>query len=82
VREPVVRAGRRYLSLELVAEVYQVQSVVLHACYERGLLGKGVVEGSAVCIATVQLDRVATIHRLHEVHGLDVDRIAAWLDAR
>ncbi|QDU68151.1 hypothetical protein [Engelhardtia mirabilis] len=80
-REPILHEGERYLSLEVVAEIYQVRAVVLREVYERGLLGEGLTHDSTVCIATLALDRVATIVRLHEVHGLDPDAIAAHLGA-
>ena len=71
--------GELYLSLEAVAEVYQVKSVWLREAYEHGLLGHGIDEGPSLCIAAVQLDRVATIVRLHEVLGLDLETIVLSL---
>lgn len=71
--------GRLYLSLEVVAELYQVKSVLLRQVYERGLLGHGVDHERTLCIAAVELDRVATIVRLHSTFGLDVDAIARRL---
>lgn len=77
--EPILHEGEVYLSLEVVAEIYQVSSVVLHQVYERGLLGPGLARGSTVCIATISFDRVATVVRMHEAYGLDVEAIAARL---
>jgi hypothetical protein len=71
--------GQRYLSLEVVAELYHLDTVVLREVYDRGLLGAGLDRGATVWIASVRLDRVATVVRLHHACGLDVDSIAALL---
>lgn len=76
-RVTIVQDGESYLSLEVVAELFHVNAVVLHEVYDRGLFGPGVIQGPLVCIATFRLDLVATIVRLHQVHGLDVDSIVA-----
>ena len=68
--------GELYLTLETVAEVYQVQITWLQSIYEFGLLGTGVQSGRSTCIAAIQLDRVATIVRLREVVGNDVETIS------
>jgi len=78
-REPVLHEGEVYVSLEVVAEIYHVSSVVLHQVYDRGLLGPGLARGSTICIATLSFDRVATIVRLHQGYGLDLEAIAARL---
>jgi hypothetical protein len=74
--------GRLYLSLEVVAELYEVKSVLLRQAYERGLLGAGIDRERTLCIAAVELDRVATIVRLHQTIGLDLEaigeRLAQW----
>lgn len=77
--ETVHVEGRLYLSLEVVAELYQVKSVLLRGAYDRGLLGTGVDHERTLCIAAVELDRVATIVRLHESLGLDVEAITKRL---
>ena len=69
------RDGELYLSLEVVAEVYEVEVTLLRDVYARGLLGTGVDHGRRLCIAALELDRVATIVRLHRVLGLDLDAI-------
>lgn len=76
---PITEGGEVYLALEVVAELYQVRSVVLREVYDRGLLGPGLTRDGTVCIATFSFDRVATIARLHQVVGLDVDAIAALI---
>lgn len=78
-RDPVVHEGETYLSIEVVAEIYALRSIVLREVYDRGLLGPGLTRGSTVCIATAEFDRVATIARMHLIYELDVDAIAARL---
>lgn len=78
----IVQDGESYLSLEVVAELYHIDAVVLQEVYERGLFGPGVTHDTRVCIATFRLDLVATIVRLHQVYGLDVDTIAARFAGR
>ena len=73
--------GELYLSLETVAEIYEVQTLWLREVYEAGLLGRGLRQERSISIAAVQLDRVATIVRLHHRLGVDLETIgAAWLD--
>jgi hypothetical protein len=72
--------GELYLRLETVAEIYTVRVAWLHEVYAHGLLGDGKHEGASICVAAVQLDRVATIVRLHHVLGLDLDAIVLALD--
>lgn len=67
--------GELYLSLEVVAEVYELQVTWLREAYELGMLGVGACSGSTVCIAAVQMDRLSTIVRLHRVLGLDLETI-------
>ena len=74
--------GELYLSLETIAELYEVETVWLREAYDSGLLGGGIDKGPSVCIAAVQLDRVATLVRMHAVLGLDIDTIALSLEER
>jgi len=69
---PVRVEGRLYVPLEVVAELYQVKRVMLMQVYERGLLGTAIEHEQTLCIEAVELERVATIVRLHELLGLDV----------
>jgi hypothetical protein len=71
--------GELYLSLETVAELYEVKVVWLREAYDSGLLGSGVAKGPTVCIAAIQMDRVASLVRLHVTLGLDLDAIALSL---
>ena len=72
--------GELYLSLETIAEIYEVQVVWLREVYESGLLGSGVNSGSTVCIGAVRMDRVATVVRMYDVLGLDIESIALALE--
>jgi hypothetical protein len=72
--------GELYLSLETYAEIYSIEVHWLRDVYDHGLLGSGVNSGSLVCVATTQMDRVATIVRLHEGYGLDVETIYLVLE--
>jgi len=77
--ERVYIDGELYLSIELVAELYSVQSVWLREVCERGLIAPTAPHGASVCVAAFQLDRIATIVRLHSSFGLDLRRIATEL---
>ncbi|MCP3916099.1 MAG: hypothetical protein GY711_11125 [bacterium] len=72
--------GKLYLSVEAVAEVYEVRAVWLREVCDRGLLGPAVRTRPTLSIAAVELDRVATIVRLHEVFGLDLEAIDLALE--
>ena len=71
--------GRPHLSLETVAEIYQVDVVWLQSAYEAGLMGKGVVHGGRVAVPVLRLDRIATIVRLRRVMGPNLEVLAATL---
>ena len=71
--------GRLYVSLEVVAELYEVKSVLLREAYDCGLLGTGVDHERTLCIAAVQLERVATIVQLHQTLGLGLEAITERL---
>jgi len=71
--------GELYLTLETVAEVYSVQTVWLRAVCTEGLVGPPVQHGTELCLAAVELDRVAQIVRLNTVLGLELEAIALML---
>ncbi len=73
--------GELYLSLDIVARCYQVQTEWLREVYDCGLLGAGVGRDREPHIAAVQLDRVATIVRMRLVLGLDLVTIEHALGA-
>lgn len=79
--ERVYIDGELYLSLELVAELYRVQPLVLRNACEHGLITPTAPHGASLCIAAFRLDRVATIVRLHVGLGLELHHIAAELAA-
>ncbi|QDU83960.1 hypothetical protein Pla163_10610 [Planctomycetes bacterium Pla163] len=72
--------GELYLRLETVAEIYRVRVAWLHEVCDHGLLGDVEHEGASICVAAVQLDRVATIVRLHHALGLELAAIVLALD--
>jgi hypothetical protein len=74
-RDKLYLEGELYLSLETVAEIYHVRAVWLREVFEFGLLGAGARGETTICIAAAQLDRVASIVRLHETLGLDLAAI-------
>lgn len=78
--DPIQVDGELYLALETVAELYQVRVVLLEEAFDVGLLGRGHRSAGRLCIAAVQLDRVATIVRLHTALGLDATAIALLLE--
>lgn len=78
-RDNIYVGGELHLSLETVAELYEVQTVWLRKVIDTGLLGNAVNLGATISIAAVQMDRVATIVRLHEVLGLDLEAIVLTL---
>ncbi len=80
MKERLYIGGELHLSLETVAEIYQVQILWLREVYDAGLVGQGLASGTTPCIAVVQLDRVATIVRLHTVLGLDLETISLTLE--
>ncbi len=78
--KPLYVDGRLYLTLEVVADMYQLRAAWLHEAYEFGLLGVCVVHDARLCLASTDLDRVATLVRLHRGLELDLPMIALMLD--
>jgi len=70
--------GELYLSLETYAEIFRIQVTWLRDVYDRGLLGEGVPSEAWICVASTQMDRIATLVRLHNSLGVDIDTLA-WL---
>lgn len=81
-RGTITIRGRVYLTLETVAECYEVEVSWIREVYEIGLLGPGEsVEGS-VAIAGAMLDRLGEILRLHRQQGVNLAGIARLLAER
>ena len=72
--------GELFLSLEIVAEIYKVKALWLQEVHDCGLLRGRADAQLPVCIAAAEMDRVATIVRLHVVLGLDLDTIVLTLE--
>jgi hypothetical protein len=66
--EPFDVDGVLHLSIETVAELYRVRTVWLEEALDRGLVAAG---RAPRAIAITELDRVATVVRLHVVLGLE-----------
>ena len=80
-RDKLYLEGELYLSLETLAEIYQVKIVWLRAVCDRHLLGSAIARDQGIWIAAVELDRVATIVRLGVGLGLELEEIAWELRA-
>lgn len=78
-RESLYVEGELYLSLETLAEIYEVKTVWLQEVCDRRLIGRVVARDRCVWIAAVELDRVATIVRLHVGLGLELVEIVQEL---
>ena len=79
MRGRLVIRGELYLTLETVADCYQVDCDWLEEVYELGLLGRGERSGEGVAITARKLDRVAEILQLHFHHGVNLPGIAVIL---
>lgn len=78
--ERIYIEGELFLSLEVVARLYEVRVVWLQEVCEAGLLSRPPEAGATLCIAAFELDRVATIVRLHHSLSLDLESIALALE--
>ena len=72
--------GELYLAVETVAELYRIEVVWLREAVHSGLISSGVETQPRLCIAATRLDHVATIVRLHQILGLDVEAIRDMLE--
>jgi hypothetical protein len=73
--------GECFVTLSSVAECFHVHSAWIREVYDFGLLGRGEHVGDDLAIAAAQLDRVATIQRLHRHYGLDLATIEIVLES-
>ena len=72
--------GEVYLTLETVAEVYAVEHVWLREVCAAGLLTPAQHATGDLCIAAIELDRVARIVRLNLMLGVELEAVAVLLD--
>jgi len=75
----VVVRGQRFVSLETVAECYEVEVAWVREVYDFGLLGPGEVVEGTIAVAAAMLERMAEIRRLTLIGG-DLAVIAVLLD--
>lgn len=68
--------GELYLRLETVAELYSVRAIWLREACDRGLIGPATPHGAHLCLAALELDRIALLVHMHVTLGLDLSRIA------
>lgn len=78
---PVHVRGEQYLTLQDLAETFEVELTWVEEAYELGLLGAGETVGGTVAIASRLLDRVAAIRRLNRVQGVNLPGIVLLLEA-
>jgi len=73
-------ASRRWVSLTVVAETFELDVTWLEEVALVGLLGEVDRSGEVPAIEVRMLDRVARIHGLHTYQGVDLAGIALWLE--
>jgi hypothetical protein len=78
----IVIRGESFVTLSTVAEFFEVQVAWVREVYEAGLLGPGERVGEELAIPATELDRVATIQRLHRHYGVDLELIEFVLERR
>ena len=73
-------AGELHLSIEVLAASYRVDTRLVRAFVEHGLLGPSVQVGAEHLWPAARLDSMADILRLHERQGLALEAIAALFE--
>ena len=77
----VVRVrGRRYLTLDWVADCYQVEEQWVVDVCRTGALGESLEVGGRLAVPEEMLDRLAALWRLCHHLGLDLDTAVVWID--
>jgi hypothetical protein len=72
--------GEIWVSLEALATCYRVDLTLVEEAFELGLLGRGVHTEGLLVVQVAQLERMATIVRLHVHLGVDLAGIALFLE--
>jgi hypothetical protein len=75
----VIIRGEHYLTLQGVAESFQIEVEWVQEVYDFGLLGSGERVGGTVAISARLLDRVAEIRRMNRIQGVNLAGIALVL---
>ena len=74
--------GEVYLTLETVAECYEVEVTWVREVYDVGLLGTGEPVEHSIAIAARMLDRLAEVRRLTLQTGVNLPGIVMLLERR
>lgn len=77
---PLLIRGERYVALSRVAQLWDVRVEWLLEVCEAGLLDPLERAGDEPAIAARLFDRLATIHRLNVVQGVNLPGVAIILD--
>ena len=72
--------GETWVTLEALATCYRVDVAVVREAYSLGLLGPGAQAEGGLVVHVTQLERMATIVRLHVHLGVDLPGIALFLE--
>ena len=80
MKERVSYEGETWVTLEALATCYRVDVAVVQEAYSLGLLGRGVQAEGLLVVHVTQLERMATIVRLHVHLGVDLAGIALLLE--
>ena len=69
----VLVRGETFLTIELVAECYEVEVAWVREVYDLGVLGPGIPLEDTIAIQAAMLDRVASALRLCRHHAVELD---------
>jgi len=75
-----VLGGEVYLTLDSVASLYRVETDLLAAICDLGLLESVERVEDSLALAAAELDRLAEILRLHVHFGVDLESVALLLE--
>lgn len=79
-RHTVVIHGEAYLTIETIAECFEVKATWVEAVYQQGLLGTGERRGETLYVQACMLDRMAEIRRLNTLLDEDLSAIALFFE--
>jgi len=79
-RQTVVIRGEAYLTIETVAECFEVKATWVEQVFHHGLLGSGEQRDGVLYIQAVMLDRMAEIRRLNTLLDEDLNAIVLFFE--